>query len=119
MEAGKEQVSLRRMFELELELDRLCREHGIQRKSSWWIRVGDWLADHIREPRKVNRRKYLTLALSCGWFCGTHQFYTGRRLLGWIYLLFCWTGIPLAMTVIDVLLVLLQHEPDEDGMILL
>lgn len=117
MTAKKDQVSLRRMFELEMELDRLRRENGIQEKAPWWIRAGDWLVDHIREPRKVSRRKYLALAPSCGWFCGAHQFYTGRKLWGVLYLLFCWTCVPLAMTMIDVLLVLLRCEPDENGMI--
>ena len=119
MAAKKDEVSLRRMFELEMELDRLRKENGIEEKAPLWVRAGDWLVSHLREPRKVSRKKYLALAIGCGWLCGAHQFYAGHKLYGILYLLFCWTGISLAMTLIDVLLILLRYEPDENGMVLL
>lgn len=85
-------------------------------KPAWWIRLGDFLAERTGKPRWVNRKKYVKLALTCGWLCGSHRFYAGQRLLGGLYLLFFWTGIPMAMTMVD-LMIALPKVPDEDGMI--
>ena len=80
------------------------------------MRVGDWLAERQRGPKTVERKKYIRLALSCGWLCGAHRFYAGQKMLGVLYLLFCWPGIAFAMTLID-LMIVLPMQPDENGMI--
>ena len=53
----------------------------------------------------------LTLIFFFG-FIGIHKFYLGNNMLGLLSLLFCWTGIPLLLSIIDffVLLFLSQEE---------
>ena len=100
-----------------MQLDRLRKENGIEVQPPLWIKIGDWLVAHSRQPRPVDRKKYIQLALSCGWLCGAHRFYSGHKCQGIIYLLLSWTGFSLAMTLVDVLLVMLKYQPDENGMI--
>ena len=106
----------KKMIALEQELAELKEQYGIKEQPKWWMRVGDWLAERQRGPKAVERKKYIRLALSCGWLCGAHRFYAGQKMLGVLYLLFCWTGIAFAMTLID-LMIVLPMQPDENGMI--
>lgn len=111
-------VSPDEMMALELELARVKKEHGIQDKPTWRTRLADWLTGSAAGPRRVNRKKYIRLAWTCGWFCGAHRFYAGQKVLGVLYLLFCWTGIPVAMTLVD-LMIVIPKEPDDAGIITL
>lgn len=43
--------------------------------------------------KKVNKLIYILLALFLGEF-GLHKFYSGKKGLGILYLVFCWTFIP-------------------------
>lgn len=117
MSAKQESVSINRMLELEAELARLRKENGIEAPTPLWVRLGDWLAAHSRQPRRVDRHRYVLLALSCGWLCGAHCFYAGHRWQGLLYLALCWTGFPLAMTLVDVLLAYIKYPMDENGQI--
>lgn len=117
MATQEKDVNISRMLELEMELDELRKENSIEVRSPLWIRMGDWVVAHMRHPRLINRRKYIQLALSCGWLCGAHRFYSGHKWQGVIYLLLSWTGFSLAMTLVDVLSVMLKYQPDENGMI--
>ncbi len=109
----------RRMIELEEELIALKQKQGIEEKPKWWQRLGDWYADYtVRSKVLVNRKKYIRLAWTCGWLCGSHRFYAHKPVLGTLYLLFFWTGAPFAMTLID-LMIALPMRPDENGMILI
>lgn len=116
--AGNEKVNPMEMALLEQDLIDLKKEQGIPLQSSWRTRLGDFLTRRAAGPKRVSRRAYIRLALCCGWLCGAHRFYSGHKLLGALYLLFCWTGVPVAMTLID-LMVVLPMQPDEDGTILL
>ncbi|KFE41584.1 TM2 domain-containing protein [Staphylococcus agnetis] len=42
---------------------------------------------------KVNKMPYVVLAFFLGGL-GAHKFYAHKKGLGFIYLIFCWTGIP-------------------------
>ncbi len=53
----------------------------------------------------------LLLTLFLGWL-GIHQFYLGNTLKGVLYLIFSWTGIPLIISIID-LIRLSLIKPDE------
>ena len=44
-------------------------------------------------PHSVNKVGYVLLAFFLGGI-GIHKFYAGHILLGFIYLIFCWTYIP-------------------------
>ena len=112
-------VDPKKMIALEEEMAALKKEYGIEDKPRWWVRIGDFIANHAgtRQPVPVVRKKYLLLALCLGW-AGGHRFYTKQYALGVIYLLFCWTGIPFAMTLID-LMIALPMKADEQGRMLL
>lgn len=117
MKGNKEYVDPKKMLALEEELAQLRKQHGIQEKQSWWKNLGDWIAKRSDGARcHVSRKTYIKLALTCGWFCGAHRFYAGQKLLGTLYLLFCWTGIPFAMTLVD-LMIALPMQPDQSGLI--
>lgn len=63
---------------------------------------------------RVKRKTYL-------WLCllgpiGVHHFYAKHWIKGLLYLAFCWSGIPVAMTFID-WMEAVPKKGDEDGMI--
>ena len=97
-------VDPKKMIALEEEMAALKKEYGIEDKPRWWVRIGDFIANHAgtRQPVPVFRKKYLLLALCLGW-AGGHR---------------CWTGIPFAMTLID-LMIALPMKADEQGRMLL
>lgn len=108
---------IRRLIALEAELESLQRANGISTKTPLWVKIVDRIVNILPEPRQVSRSRYLKLALSCGWLCGAHRYYAGHKIQALCYLLLCWTGIPMAMTIIDVLQVLLKTVPDANGQI--
>lgn len=112
-------VDPKEMIALEEELAALKRERGIAEKESWWMRIGNWMAERPEgAQKKVNREKYIRLGLTCGWICGAHCFYAGQKGKGLLYLMFCWTGIPFAMTLID-LMIAVPMDSGEMGEIIL
>lgn len=113
----QDRVDIKKLIALEEELQQLKRENGMQTEK-WWITLGDTIAEKFSKTKTVSRRKYIRLALSSGWFCGSHRFYAGKKISGLLYLLFFWTGIPFAMTVID-LMAILPLKEDEKGMVLI
>lgn len=111
-------VDPKQMVALEEELHALKSQYGIEEKKKWWMKLGDRLAERAdREKVAVDRKRYIKLALTCGWFTGAHRFYSRQRILGVIYLLLCWTGISFAMTLVD-LMIVLPMKADDNGMIL-
>ncbi len=48
----------------------------------------------------VNKVIYCVLAFFLG-ALGVHKFYAGKTLAGVLYLIFCWTGIPAILALID------------------
>jgi len=52
-----------------------------------------------------------------GWM-GGHRFYTHQYKTALIYLLTCWTGFPLAMTLVD-LMIVIPMQPDDNGKVLI
>jgi len=103
------------LVELEEELNALKRSSGEARPQRGLARGMDALL--LRgKPHKVNRKTYIRLAALCGWFTGLHRFYAGQKLTGAMYLMFCWTGIPFAMTIMDLMMVL-PKQADEHGII--
>lgn len=104
------------MTALEQEPADLKEQKGINDRPNWRVKIGNWLTQKQNGPKMVERKKYIRLALCCGWLCGAHRFYAGQKILGILYLLFFWTGIAFAMTLID-LMIVLPMQPDENGMI--
>lgn len=119
---GKERVNYEEYMAAQAELDYLREKYGIENpdahkegKISRMISAFFERQD-ARQKIPVNYKKFLLLALFTGAF-GGHRFYAHHYKLGIVYLLSCWTGFSIAMTIIDIL----QYIPypvDENGNIL-
>lgn len=64
---------------------------------------------------RVKKSTYLILLVFLGWM-GGHRYYEKRYYVGLLYTLFCWSGIPFVMCVIDAMIVI-PKKPGEDGLI--
>ena len=62
----------------------------------------------VSSGKVVNKVMYCILALFLGGF-GVHKFYAGKSGSGILYLLFCWTGIPVILGVIEGISALCKH----------
>ena len=62
---------------------------------------------------KVSKGLYIMLCLFLGG-AGIHKFYAGKWIAGLLYLALCWTGIPIVLSVFD-LLVAMFNRADEYG----
>ena len=110
---------MREYLELANELEKVKEEYGIVEEPTKLERIVNKVHDIIyaREPRLVNRKKYIWLALLTGW-CGGHRFYTHQYKTAILYLVLFWSGFPIAMTIVD-LMIALPMKPDENGLILM
>ncbi len=116
--AKKEKLApqeLTEFFRLEEELHRLQEEHNIPVEKSKLQQFGDWLMEIKEKPHPVMRKKYLWLALLTGWI-GGHRVYAKQYTTAILCVLLFWTGVPAAMTIIDIMAAL-PKEADESGMI--
>lgn len=113
----RDYIDPKQFIALEEELERTKREYGVQEERGRIGKIGDWIASNAGKRKKVrvNRHLYCWLALLLGVF-GIHRFYTRQWLLGFIYLVFCWTFIPFGMAIIDIMIAL-PMKPDEEGKI--
>lgn len=66
---------------------------------------------------KVSKITYVILAFFLGGL-GLHKFYTKRKGLGFLFLLFCWTGIPGVIGMVEGVIAALKT-PDENGNIII
>ena len=72
---------------------------------------------HKKGQTRVKKSAYLWLLVLTGW-AGGHRYYERRWIVGLIYSALCWTGLPVAMCVIDAMAVI-PIKRDEDGYIML
>ena len=84
-----------------------------------WVRLGEKyfeLKEKLDVPKTVNRKKYLWLcALS---IVGANQFYAGHFVKGLYYLALSWTGISVAMGLLD-FMAAVPKEADDNGNIMI
>lgn len=115
----KNDVSIDDYLALRKELDETRKEYGVEVKEGRISRAISNFFDRRenREPSVVVRKKYLLLALFTGWM-GGHRFYAKQYPTAILYLLLFWSGFPIAMTLID-LMVAIPKEADSEGKILL
>ena len=113
----EEGIDIDEYVALQRELDELqkeagiCEEKGLNRLISSYFERKD-----SREKVLVSKKRLLWIALLLGW-CGGHRFMRKQNILGMVYLCFCWTCFPVAMTIVDILeYIPLKH--DENGNIL-
>ena len=101
------------------ELDELRAQRGETRPEGRVSRAISGFFDRreAREKRVVNKKKYILLAVLTGWM-GGHRFYARQWLTAILYLLFFWCGFPLAMTIVD-LMIVIPMQANENGNILL
>lgn len=115
-EKDKTYVDPKVFIQLENQLQDAKEMQNIEAKPKLWVRIGDFIVNalHSRQPVALSRRKYIKLAVFGGIF-GAHRFYAKQYGLGILYLLTCFTGFSVAMTVID-LMIALPKEQDGNGM---
>lgn len=101
------------------ELDALKAERGEARPEGKVSRAISNFFDYRenREKQMLNKKKYILLAVFTGWM-GGHRFYARQWVTAILYLLFFWCGFPMAMTIVD-LMIVIPMEANENGNILL
>lgn len=118
--ARSNEVSMKEYLDAKMELEELRKQYNIETPESEEGKISKAITRHFerKENRvkiKRKRKTYLLLALLTGW-CGGHRFYAHQWILGILYACLFWTGIPLAMTLID-LLIAIPLPVDEEGFI--
>ena len=63
----------------------------------------------------VSKGAYIALCLFLGGL-GAHKFYAGKWIQGLLYVVFCWTWIPVIISLIDLLIAMFKT-PNEYGQI--
>lgn len=115
----KERVDFAKMALMEDELHEVEEQYGVEKPLKLWQRLGDryfeWREN--RQLHEVNRRNYILLTIFLGW-AGIHRFYEKRWMLGIFYLALCWSGFPIALAIVD-LMIALPMKADESGCILI
>lgn len=88
-----------------------------EKRKNIFVSVVDFLfrLKEKRTPVRIERKRYLLTALLLGW-CGGHRFLAKQYIIGTVYAALFWTGIPIAMTLID-LMIALPLPQDEEGYI--
>ena len=110
----EEQIDLDEYAALKRELDELKKENGTQNEG----KVSRFISSLFekRENRQkvtISKKKHLWTAVLLGW-AGGHRFQAKQYFLGILYLLTCWSGFSMAMTIVD-LLIIIPMQPDENG----
>ncbi len=100
------------------ELNALREQYGIAPEEKGLKRlISNFFSwRETREKHPVKKKTLLWLAVLLGW-CGGHRFYSKRYVLGALYLVFFWSGVPIAMTIID-LMEIIPIPADENGYIM-
>ena len=110
---------IKKFLELENELQKTKEAYGIEEKETLLQKFAGWYHNLLnsREKRLVSRKTYIWRAVLTGWM-GGHRFYTHQYKTALIYLLTCWTGFPLAMTLVD-LMIVIPMQSDDNGKVLI
>lgn len=115
---AKDQVTMGEMIAAQQELRELKKEHGLETEKEGPISkaITRFFDRHEeRQKHQITKKTYLLLLIFTGWI-GGHRWYAHRWILAALYTLLFWTGIPLAMSLID-LLEVIPVEADENGRI--
>ena len=116
---NKDAVIIREIIAAQRELDELKEEYGLQEEEKGIKKAISNFFDKREAMSNVpiNKKKYIWLAVLLGW-AGGHRFYTKQYTTAVLYLLTFWTGYSLAMTIID-LMIVIPKKTDEEGNIYL
>lgn len=117
----EERIDLDEYVALQRELDELRKEHGIDppKKEGGISRmISAFFERKDNKPKvTISKKKHLWTAILLGW-AGGHRFQAKQYGLGFLYLFTCWSGFSMAMTIID-LLVIIPIPADENGNIVI
>lgn len=119
--SSKERVSPEEYLALQQELEETKRKYGVVDEPKPEGRISRAISKAFewrdaRPKHSISKKTYLKLMLLG--IVGAHRFYAKQYVTGVLYLLACWTGFSIAMTIID-LLVVIPMKPDENGHILM
>ena len=110
-------IDLDEYVALQRELDELEKEQGLKQEKGIARLISSYFErKDARDKILVSKKKLLWTALLLGW-CGGHRFMLKQRVLGFVYLAFCWTIFPICMTLVDII-EYIPMKPDENGNIL-
>ena len=56
----------------------------------------------------VSKGTYIALCLFLGG-AGLHKFYSGKWIQGLLYLAFCWSGVPVVLALIDLVIAMFKR----------
>ena len=101
---------------LEEELHQLQEQYNIPVKKGKFYEFMEKVMELKEKPHPVVRKRYLWLAVLTGWI-GGHRFYAKQYITAALSVALFWTGIPAAMTIIDIMGAL-PKEADEKGEII-
>jgi len=112
-----EKVDINELIAAQQELSDLKKQHGIEEKEGAVSKAISKGFDRRENRQKhlISKKTYIILLLLTGWI-GGHRYYARRWILGPLYTLLFWTGVPIAMSLID-LLEVIPMEADENGRI--
>lgn len=70
----------------------------------------------VRQKKAEMAKKRVTAALLAIFLggIGVHKFYIGRKFAGFMHLLFCWTGVPAFLGLIEGIAYLVNSKDDEE-----
>lgn len=102
-----------KFIQLEEELYQLENQQNVKKKQGGFGSYIDKLLEIKEKEHSVIRKKYILLASLFGWV-GLHRFYAKQYVTAWLSVLFCWTGIPAGMAMVDIMVALPKTE-DEYG----
>jgi len=71
--------------------------------------------ENLNKKKKVKKLTYLLLSFLLGGL-GVHKFYSGKIVLGILYVLFCWTYIPSLIAIVEFFIAACKPS-DENGYI--
>lgn len=113
----EEGVNIDEYVALQRELEELQKQQGTYQEKGLSRLISSYFErKDARDKILVSKKRLLWTALLLGW-CGGHRFLLKQNILGMVYLCFCWTCFPIAMTIVDIL-EYIPLKPDENGKVL-
>ena len=114
----EEGVDIDEYVALQQELNELKKQNGTAQEEKGISRMISKFFERqdAREKVRIRKKSLLWLTFLLGW-AGGHRFVLRQTGLGLLYLLTCWSGFSISMSIVDWLLYVVM-KPDEDGYIL-
>lgn len=113
----EEGVNIDEYVALQRELEELQKQQGTYEEKGLSRLISSYFErKDARDKILVSKKRLIWTAVLLGW-CGGHRFLLKQNILGMVYLCFCWTCFPIAMTIVDIL-EYIPLKADENGKVL-